>query len=263
MEEELIDKIVQEVVKQLSTEVYTDGMKPGVKEIGKALETVIGFGNTILTPIAILNDTAKFIRSKNLNKLNHKLKEIEESNLEAIDPMIGIPVLRRLEYTSEEELVELFLNLLKQSADKSKIHLAHPSFVNVIANLSPDEAKILKYIYTENIGICTVSIRVLMRDKTFSDHRVHTTMFDVTNMEINFKQNIRSYISNLKSLGLVDMFATALGEKQYKLIEEFLEPFRTSLNKEYPENHRVVFRRRHFGLTEKGKLFMACCLGNN
>lgn len=43
----------------LIVEVYGDLAKPGVQQVGKALETVLGLGNTILWPLALANARAR------------------------------------------------------------------------------------------------------------------------------------------------------------------------------------------------------------
>ena len=57
---ELIKEITQ--IPGLLKEVYGDLAKPGVEQVGKALGTVIGLGNTILWPIALANEKASTVK---------------------------------------------------------------------------------------------------------------------------------------------------------------------------------------------------------
>ncbi len=258
-EEEIKALIIQEVVKQLTGDIYTDALKPGVSEVGKALGTIGTFGNTILTPLSMLNDSARFIREKNALKLEHKLKQIQVEHLKEINPSIGVPVLRKLEYTEDEELVELYLNLLSRAADEKNENLSHPSFVNIINNLSTDEAKILKFIHNEDIGICTQTISIRYNNGTYSDHQHDTSIFEIHDL-ITFKNNMKVYLSNLSSLGIIKSFGIPTGQDHYKLIEDFLTPTKDVLLQEKKNVSEYTFTRNFFALTEFGKLFLSCCL---
>jgi hypothetical protein len=53
----LINQIAESAT--IIKEIYSDLAKPGVQQAGKALSTVIGLGNTMLWPVALLNEKAK------------------------------------------------------------------------------------------------------------------------------------------------------------------------------------------------------------
>ncbi len=256
MTEEKLTKIVAEVAKLLAKDVYGDALKPGMTQIGKAIETVIGLGNTVLTPIAMVNDKVKYIREKNLAKLNAKLIQIEAEKIGDIHPEIAVPVLRKLEYTQNEELAELFLNLLTTAANIDTAHLAHPSFVNIISNISPDEAKILNHLKI-NGPLCYVSINSNNKDNTFSSYRIGTTILEFENI-IEFKTNASIYISNLIGQGVIRDFASPANNPQIEKIQNFL----ASEIDEIKKMEKVLslhLRNGSFGLTKFGELFLECC----
>ena len=83
-----------------------------------------------------------------------KFKENLEKKVEAIPvdsrilphPSILGPSIQALEYAIfEDELRDMFVNLLSISMDKYSKNKAHPSFVEIIKQISSDEAKILAY----------------------------------------------------------------------------------------------------------------------
>jgi len=76
MTEEELAKLATEVAKELAKDIYGDALKPGMTQIGKAIETVLGLGNTVLTPIAMVNDKVKHIRERNLVKLIQRILHI-------------------------------------------------------------------------------------------------------------------------------------------------------------------------------------------
>ena len=58
----------------LLQEVYGDLAKPGVRQVGKALRTVLGLGNTILWPLAWANERSKIALEYNLERYRKKME---------------------------------------------------------------------------------------------------------------------------------------------------------------------------------------------
>ena len=139
----------------LLKEIYGDLAKPGVVQVGKALETILGLGNTILIPLQLLNAKGKLIVENNLNVYRQKLEDIDDANIIGVSPEIGVPIIEKLTYVTNEQLVELYTELLKKASIESQCSNAHPNFLNIINSLSPDEAVLIKAIkgYDEN-SIC-------------------------------------------------------------------------------------------------------------
>jgi len=256
MTDDEIAKIAAEVVKLLAKEIYGDALKPGMTQVGRAIETVLGLGNTVLTPIAMVNDKVKHIREANLAKLEQRLGQIKSEKIIPIHPEIAVPVLRKLEYTQNENLAELFLNLLATAANIDTAHWAHPAFVNIISNLSPDEAKLLKFLQ-ENQILCHGNVRSNNKDTSFSDFKVQTTILEFEDV-IQFTSNSRIYISNLIGLGIISEFAAPKENEQFGKIEEYLRNEFERVSK-LDKVLGVHFRKGCFGLTEFGELFMRCC----
>ena len=57
------------IPKELLKEIYGDLLKPGVSQVGKAIGTLIGLGNTILWPLLLLNESARIAIDKNLENI--------------------------------------------------------------------------------------------------------------------------------------------------------------------------------------------------
>jgi hypothetical protein len=86
-----------------------------------------------------------------------KLKSVPESRRITPSPTIEAPI--ALHYVllgeSEEvaELREMFENLLASSMDRETAASAHPAFVSMISQLTPDEARILKSIDRDDYAL--------------------------------------------------------------------------------------------------------------
>ncbi|MBU5612176.1 DUF4393 domain-containing protein [Geomonas azotofigens] len=128
-------------------EIYKDAVKPAAKQIGKGLETVAKTINIALAPLSGLVWGYDKIREHLEASLAEKLYNKQESEIISPAPNIAGPLLESLRYTGyDEDLRELFTNLLASSMDIDKLRYAHPAFVDIIKQLTADEAKILKYI---------------------------------------------------------------------------------------------------------------------
>src|SRR5262245_16064685 len=145
MSEEWIE-LGKEALKILP-EIYGDLAKPGVRQAGIALETVIGLCNTVLLPIRIANAWAQIVFNRNIEKYAEEIKHLPEEKVASVPPEIGVPILERLSYVTNEELSDLYVNLLAKASCVDTAQFAHPGFVNIVNNLSPDEAVLLKEMH--------------------------------------------------------------------------------------------------------------------
>jgi len=140
-------RVAQEALKVpgLLVEIYGDLARPGVRQVGRALETVLGLGNTVLWPIALANERSRIALEKNLEKYRQRMDAVPEDKTIGVAPEIGVPIAEKLAYVSDERLSDLYVRLLATASNVDTLGKAHPSFVNVINNLSPDEARLLEY----------------------------------------------------------------------------------------------------------------------
>jgi Abortive infection alpha len=119
-------------IPSLLVEIYGDLARPGVRQVGKALETVIGLGNTALWPIAWANERSRIALERNLEKYREALESVPEEKIVPVAPEIGVPVAEKLQYVREDRLSDLYVRLLASASNVDRLSFAHPSFVNVI-----------------------------------------------------------------------------------------------------------------------------------
>lgn len=122
------------------------------KEIDGVLSAVVGlFNNVVLYPVKKANMSFKYKLENFASDLEKKTSNIPAENLQVPPTMLAGPILEALRYAyDEEELREMFENLLASAMDTRKIAKAHPSFVNAITQMSPFDAKVFKKIVQEN-----------------------------------------------------------------------------------------------------------------
>jgi hypothetical protein len=130
--------------------VYQDAVQPAAKEIGKTLETVAKTVNVALMPLKGFVWSFEQLQNFIDTKIAGKLKSTPENEIDTPPSNVVVPALQAISYSGDQpELQELFANLVAASMDKSTRKLSHPSFVETIKQLTPDEAKLLNYFLKE------------------------------------------------------------------------------------------------------------------
>ena len=240
-------------------EIYGDLAKPGVQQAGKALSTVIGLGNTALWPIALANEKAKISLEANLEKYREKMQETPEEEVCEVAPEIGVPIAEKLSYVTNEELSEMYTELLAKASQKQKVNAAHPSFVNVISNCSPDEAILMKSVRGMR-GIPFIEVRLTTKGK--SEWNTLNGMIPGISClaELQYRNNIHAYISNLEGLGVFqirqDIFM--VGDNIYEPLEENAKKAYTTIAENTPDKE-LTFERGKIEITPFAHLLMDAC----
>jgi hypothetical protein len=261
-------EIAKEAMKlpALLPEIYGDLLKPGVKQAGIALETVIGLGNTLLWPFALANARAKIALEKNLEKYREEIKHLPEEKVAPVLPEIGVPILEKLSYVTDEELSDLYVNLLAKASCVDTVQFAHPAFANIINNLSPDEALLLKELDRRGRdSIPYISARWIRKEpREYIEFAEMLTKLEEVVL-LAFPKNLFAYFSNLDGLGIVRIERTALArmDAAYRELQEFYLPYFEKYMKENivdPKNFGSETEYGRIELTPFGKLFLDSCL---
>lgn len=243
----------------LLVEIYGDLAKPGVKQVGIALEAVIGLGNTILWPLIWANKRARMYLDRNLELYRLQLLKVPQDKVVAVTPEIGVPILERLSYVSDPNLSTLYITLLTKASSSDNVSKAHPSFVNVINNLCPDEALLLKK-FASGKDIPFSSARwVSASNHSYSIAADMLVEADILS-QLQFPQNIPAYISNLAGLGIVQVIRgeRIANTETYTQIEESWTSQFSEGTLHEPDD-KLKFIKSIIELTEFGKLFIGAC----
>ncbi len=138
---------------------------------------------------------------------------------------------------------------------------AHPSFVEIIKQLSPDEAKLFKLICERGIWpFVEVRIEGLTEDNDGRFSLIGHRFPDVKAIDLAQPKNLLAYLNNLVRLGLVESPVDRwLADKDHYAELEAgdvdLGPY-----KRLNSNARSSFGRRGVWITEFGKMFRAACI---
>ena len=258
MENEVLDLVKS--TPNILGQVYGDLAQPSVKAIGNALGTVFEFSTSFLLPLKLLNEKFKLNFTKRLNEYKEKLEQIPEEKRCEVHPQIGTPIIEKLSYTTNKEIADLFTTLLANASNVDMVNTAHPSFVNMIERMSPDEARILCYLKgKEDIQYCTFNANSL--DKSFITILDHGTLID-SEVNLIFPQNVNAYLANYVSLGILkDMNDVYRIDKTiYNQIREKYDL--KGIEKQLvPHSFKsITVKEGYYQITDFGKLFIKACI---
>ncbi|NHQ68910.1 Abi-alpha family protein, partial [Elizabethkingia miricola] len=133
--------------------VYDDIISNPSKKVGETLGTIIDISNTLLWPIKWANARTRIYFVNNLKKYEEKLSRINLEKIIEVPTEISMPILERFTYVSNEEIGNAFVNLLTSASNIDTVQFAHPSFIQIIDRLSPDEARIIKYFAQQRLNV--------------------------------------------------------------------------------------------------------------
>ena len=138
--------------------IYNDIVHPSFSEAGK----------TMAIPFKAINWLAEVAKAYCVDKManTEKLKNCVQKRIESIpdeelrEPPknIVVPAILSNSYNDSEELRLMYANLIANSMNKQQKHPAHPAFVEIIKQLTPSEALLLKSsnILTHTTPICQI-----------------------------------------------------------------------------------------------------------
>jgi len=133
-------KAVQEVAK-------TGGKAIDLTEkVGRFFAMVVGKPSAQLA--TILEDQFRYYRYKNLLNISDKVDAIRiqrrsEGKAIPIPPRLALPILESASFEDDDVLQNLWARLIANSTDATQSELLHPGHVEVIRQMSSDEAVLL------------------------------------------------------------------------------------------------------------------------
>ncbi|WP_417887688.1 DUF4393 domain-containing protein [Zunongwangia sp.] len=139
---------------------------------------------------------------------------------------------------------------------------AHPGFVEVIKNLSSEEAKILK-LFTSRQVFPLIDVRAEFKERGKGGRDIITNMSQIGTLsgcvDISL---VPSLLDNLCRLGLLQIPSGMhlTNEDLYKPLEESPESQAIKIAIEKDEKQKVEFTRKYITLTTYGKQFCDTCV---
>lgn len=242
--------------------VYDDAVQPAAKEVGKALGTVAKTVNIALAPIKVLVWGYEQIENFVNEKVSDKLKDTPSERITPPPPEVVGPALESLKFTGhKEDLRNLFANLIANSMDSATLRNAHPGFVEIIKNISSEEAKILK-LFTKRQTIPLIDIRSENKNGSGGkDILKNVSQIGALSGCVDTSL-VPSLLDNLCRLGILEIPSGMhlVKEELYKPLEASPEAQVLKIAIEKNENKKIEFTRKYITLTTYGKQFCDTCV---
>lgn len=278
------DKNEQQETKKAETSLVGEAMKSGVKTTIPLV--VMRFYEDAISEAAKLGGKAlaNYFRQTFSNLLEFEAsspqrlaallerlsKLVPEERLIDPHPQIALPILQNLIFMADGDiLTEMFLNLLARAMDEERVEEAHPGFVKIIEQLSPDEAMLLIHLRKRHSLDKRYQrgrpVRLTINPGTDSSREIDTRMgLDVT---IANPKNYSLYIEHLSSLDLIEP-EKAMGARDLQLKD--VDPdLRSDLaGQAIADNFERIIKHLKeqkegtgsMRATQFGKLFIKACL---
>ncbi len=242
---------------------YPDLLKPSLKELGFGLRTIVEFLGLPLLRLQYINIKTKPRFEKRIEKLVANLNEIPVSDRAELHSSIAFPALDQLSIETDEDISDLYINLLTKTSSLSEGREAHPSFINALRNMCNDEAKLIEY-FRDKIEIPFIIARLQFNETEGIDKTSILTAIE-NQMKLQFSNNIPLYFENLTGLGILSKELGSLSDKNrwYKPLFDLYEPLRIAI---YDAGHsdgkkyKVVYHTSYYRVTSYGRMFIDACL---
>jgi|GEM_PF-1192849 len=195
------------------------------------------------------------------DELQEKAAKIPEKCMQSPNLTIAGPTLEALKYTFDEESIrEMYVNLLTSSMDTRYNDTIHPGFVDIIKQLTPDEAKMLAVLPKSDLEykpLIDLQVDLPNNKGERTVLRNYTNIFD---RYCEYPENVSRYLENLERLKIItipeDLHITA--DESYDGLE------RSSViidlkNRSLSDGEKYKTIKKLFYTTKFGVAFIKCC----
>jgi hypothetical protein len=248
---------------------FGEEIRPLGRELGRA---------TVRTVRALLKPLSGLVWG--FEQIEDWVSETVASKLQAVpserrvEPrlMLAGPLLESMKYCgSEPHLRDLFANLLVTSMDAARATNAHPAFVEMIKQLSPDEARILHAIartFHQSYGVIYVyrAWDALKMNTTTGETEVRTAEVFGPYVTIgryaacDHLSLMPGYITNLVRLQIVGLHVpSGLTEEERDDLEDDII-IRSKVSEIEKFGHRPIYRTGYIETTALGRQFFDACV---
>ena len=229
--------------------------------LGRTAKFLSGTLEVVLTSPLLIPQGYKKIVDVMKPKIDERVAKIPEGELVEPELAIAGPALEAMRFTvDEEEIANLFAELLAASMDARRKGRIHHSFVEIVKQLSPGEARVLKVLY-EHTNWPVVHLQEVDSEKNIYIY----ILSNISNIGYEFGLDelgpVQVYLDNLCRLGLAEMpKANQLYVPNlYEEIEnsDELSPY---IEKVKSRGHKPIFERTEIRITQYGLAFCEICL---
>lgn len=263
-----LDKLAGGIGKAIETvpDLYDDALKPATQESGQTLALIPRAINAALVPLRQWIAEREYKLAETEKLLAKKLEHVGEEKIVTPEAYVAVPAIQAISYSMDsEELRNLYANLLAKAMNSDTKDLVHPSFVEIIKQMSPIDSLVFKTIMERDAN----PIIDLVYNKYESDIPIaiesQTIIENVTDINIAPVETVGISIDNLIKQGLISIPR----EKAYvdtSLYDNILQtPFYIKQQQSCPDTSdgfKFSHTNKMIAKTHLGNLFYKICVTN-
>lgn len=254
-----MDKVVEGAGKILESvpTIYDDGIKPTVQESGKTLALIPRTINAALVPLRKWIIEREHSLEETEKLLAQKLENVEGNKIVTPDAYVAVPAIQAISYSMDsEELRNLYANLLAKSMNVDTKESVHPSFVEIIKQMSPVDANVFKIIYEARI---TPLINLSIKFETGGNDCYIYNISWITGFNY---ENICISIDNLIRLGLIEIpfGANYTEDSNYDRVRNTLTYMNCKKKLESLHKGKIVEEKQYIKKTSLADSFYKVCI---
>lgn len=249
-------KIAELIPEETKSEVYNDGFKPTVKQLGKTISLLPRVINSAFAKVEMWCMNKEFMVENFKRELEEKLSKKKESDIIEANPRVFLPAAQAISYSwDENEIKNLYINLMISDMDINKKEYVHPSFIEVIKQMDIVDARLFTELYNNQ---CLPVYRLSKKENNGGNTSILPYLLPAFYYNISSERVIIKSLNNLERLKLIDirLDENYVNKNNYLSIEnsELLAKYK----KEYTDTLEIqegVIVQTEFGLD----FFKTCC----
>ena len=185
---------------EMVPDLYDDSLKPTVQESGKIISIIPKTINAALVPLRKWIANKEYSLAETEKLLEKKLEHIGEEKIVTPEAYVSVPAIQAISYSMDnKELRNLYANLLAKSMNVDTKNKVHPSFVEIIKQMSPVDAIVFKNIF-ETIITPIIDLYIKTPGGGQNYHQNNISWMESASYDI-----ISVSLDNLVRLGLIEI----------------------------------------------------------
>lgn len=255
----------------MANEAVTESAKKAIalaEKAGKFLNNITGGDLKELGEG--FHDWASYFRMKNLIRIQDRVEEIRKTRAKKgkatpIPPRLAIPLINEASLEDAKEVQELWAQLIAKAMDDDSSVKVHPAFIEVIKQLSPDEALILttfpkfkqypvlfSYYHQSSSNHYFGASQRIPYDELKSSLLEHFSELELIG------ENLNSYIDNLRRLQIIEFDY----EDSLQLNDNPFNHYRDEYVRMHEQIELEQKRTEHLLVTDFGQRFIESCVAS-
>lgn len=245
----------------LLTEVYKDGLSKSVQAAGNIVALPLEAIDAALSEAKLWVAERQYNFEKTKKLLAQKFDGVDPKDIVPPENYVAVPALQQISYCFDSnELRNMYANLLASSMKIQTKWEVHPAFVDIIKQLTPDEAKLLKILQGSSDDIFPV-LEIMEKSSDGELVLILSGYTDIGESILESPQNICAYIDNLERLKLIeiDMSKRVFDDSVYEHIKQ-TDYVKDMIKRGNFTNENLIFVKGHFHVTAFGGQFIKVCI---